>query len=244
MLIHPGRFTKTPHLSSSTLKCPPSQSNLNVLMFRSVLLSSTSEEWSSIPSHLNLWTASLIHITYETLKIFFFQPQLNSKTLGQMFEASAFFALRQVPPPADILFCPPFLPIQLYEMFYSVMKHLPGPQQQAFKELQGLEDFIVKKVEQNQRTLDPNSPRNFIDSFLIRMQKVHMPARVRRPKRGQNCQTGMKEKDLFILACIMMIFTLALTVDHHCFLSVSLYAQAGHVHTNHLYNTATCQVQL
>ncbi|XP_055992804.1 cytochrome P450 2A13-like [Sorex fumeus] len=60
---------------------------------------------------------------------------------------------------------------QLYEMFYPVMKHLPGPQQQAFKELQGLEDFIAKKVEQNQRTLDPNSPRNFIDSFLIRMQE-------------------------------------------------------------------------
>uniref|UniRef100_M3XMS9 Cytochrome P450 n=1 Tax=Mustela putorius furo TaxID=9669 RepID=M3XMS9_MUSPF len=60
---------------------------------------------------------------------------------------------------------------QLYEMFYSVMKHLPGPQQQAFKELQGLEDFIAKKVEQNQRTLDPNSPRDFIDSFLIRMRE-------------------------------------------------------------------------
>ncbi|KAM9225296.1 cytochrome P450 2A13-like isoform 1-T1 [Dugong dugon] len=60
---------------------------------------------------------------------------------------------------------------QLFEMFYSVMKHLPGPQQQAFKELQGLENFIAKKVEQNQRTLDPNSPRNFIDSFLIRMQE-------------------------------------------------------------------------
>uniref|UniRef100_A0A8C4L5F4 Cytochrome P450 n=1 Tax=Equus asinus TaxID=9793 RepID=A0A8C4L5F4_EQUAS len=64
---------------------------------------------------------------------------------------------------------------QLYEMFYSVMKHLPGPQQQAFKELQGLEDFIAKKVEQNQRTLDPNSPRNFIDSFLIRMQQQKNP---------------------------------------------------------------------
>ncbi|XP_060222468.1 cytochrome P450 2A5-like [Meriones unguiculatus] len=58
---------------------------------------------------------------------------------------------------------------QLYEMFSSVMKHLPGPQQQAFQELQRLEDFITKKVEQNQLTLDPNSPRNFIDSFLIRM---------------------------------------------------------------------------
>lgn len=60
---------------------------------------------------------------------------------------------------------------QLYEMFYPVMKHLPGPQQQAFKELQGLEDFIAKKVEQNQRTLDPNSPRDFIDAFLIRMRQ-------------------------------------------------------------------------
>lgn len=62
---------------------------------------------------------------------------------------------------------------QLYEMFSSVMKHLPGSQQQAFKELQGLEDFIAKKVEQNQRTLDPNSPRDFIDSFLIRMLEVN-----------------------------------------------------------------------
>ncbi|XP_007537964.2 cytochrome P450 2A13 [Erinaceus europaeus] len=60
---------------------------------------------------------------------------------------------------------------QLFEMFYSVMKHLPGPQQQAFKELKGLEDFISKKVEQNKYTLDPNSPRDFIDSFLIRMQE-------------------------------------------------------------------------
>ncbi|XP_059135687.1 cytochrome P450 2A8 [Peromyscus eremicus] len=60
---------------------------------------------------------------------------------------------------------------QLFEMFYSVMKHLPGPQQRAYKEIQGLEDFIARKVEQNQRTLDPNSPRDFIDSFLIRMQE-------------------------------------------------------------------------
>ncbi|CAO2626765.1 Cytochrome P450 2A3 [Lemmus lemmus] len=66
---------------------------------------------------------------------------------------------------------------QLYEMFSSVMKYLPGPQQQAFKELKGLEDFITKKVKQNQSTLDPNSPRDFIDSFLIRMQEVNPEAR-------------------------------------------------------------------
>ncbi|KAM5237222.1 cytochrome P450 2A13-like isoform 1-T1 [Ctenodactylus gundi] len=60
---------------------------------------------------------------------------------------------------------------QLLEMFTSVMRRLPGPQQEAYKNLQGLEKFIVRKVEENQRTLDPNSPRNFIDSFLIRMQE-------------------------------------------------------------------------
>ncbi|XP_043846430.1 cytochrome P450 2A13-like [Dromiciops gliroides] len=60
---------------------------------------------------------------------------------------------------------------QLYEMFSGVMKHLPGPQKQAFKELRGLEAFITEKVQENQATLDPNSPRNFIDSFLIKMQE-------------------------------------------------------------------------
>ncbi|KAM5237227.1 cytochrome P450 2A13 [Ctenodactylus gundi] len=64
---------------------------------------------------------------------------------------------------------------QLYEMFSSVLKHLPGPQQQAFKELKGLESFIAKKVDQSQRTLDPNSPRHFIDSFLIRMKEEKNP---------------------------------------------------------------------
>uniref|UniRef100_A0A6I8NVT3 Cytochrome P450 n=1 Tax=Ornithorhynchus anatinus TaxID=9258 RepID=A0A6I8NVT3_ORNAN len=60
---------------------------------------------------------------------------------------------------------------QLFNMFHSVMKYLPGSQHQAFKDLQGLGQFIAEKVEENQRTLDPNSPRNFIDSFLIKMQK-------------------------------------------------------------------------
>ncbi|XP_010612747.1 cytochrome P450 2A3 isoform X1 [Fukomys damarensis] len=60
---------------------------------------------------------------------------------------------------------------QLLEMFTSVMRCLPGPQQEAFKNLHGLKNFVVKKVEENQHTLDPHAPRNFIDSFLIRMQE-------------------------------------------------------------------------
>ncbi|XP_031239992.1 cytochrome P450 2A12-like [Mastomys coucha] len=60
---------------------------------------------------------------------------------------------------------------KLYDMFHSVMKFLPGPQQQIIKDAQKLEDFMIQKVKQNHSTLDPNSPRNFIDSFLIHMQK-------------------------------------------------------------------------
>nr|XP_003462062.2 cytochrome P450 2A13-like [Cavia porcellus] len=80
---------------------------------------------------------------------------------------------------------------QLYEIFYSVMKHLPGPQQEAFKNMQGLENFMIKKVEQNQRTLDPNAPRNLIDSFLIRMQEE---------KKNPNTEFHMKNLVMTILS--------------------------------------------
>ncbi|XP_067412728.1 cytochrome P450 2A13-like [Emydura macquarii macquarii] len=60
---------------------------------------------------------------------------------------------------------------QLYEMFSDTMCYLPGPQRAAFKQLVGLEKFIERKVKANLETLDPNSPRDFIDSFLVRMQQ-------------------------------------------------------------------------
>uniref|UniRef100_A0A8C8S4I4 Uncharacterized protein n=1 Tax=Pelusios castaneus TaxID=367368 RepID=A0A8C8S4I4_9SAUR len=60
---------------------------------------------------------------------------------------------------------------QLYEMFSDTMRYLPGPQREAFKQLVGLEKFIERKVKANMDTLDPNSPRDFIDCFLIKMQQ-------------------------------------------------------------------------
>nr|XP_034974506.1 cytochrome P450 2A13-like [Zootoca vivipara] len=60
---------------------------------------------------------------------------------------------------------------QLYEMFSGIMQYLPGPQQEAFKQLLGLEKFITRKVKANEETLDPNSPRDFIDCFLVKMQE-------------------------------------------------------------------------
>ncbi|TFJ95848.1 putative hydrolase RBBP9 [Platysternon megacephalum] len=62
-------------------------------------------------------------------------------------------------------------PTQLYEMFSGAMRYLPGPQRAAFKQLAGLEKFIERKVKANQETLDPNTPRDFIDCFLVQMQQ-------------------------------------------------------------------------
>jgi hypothetical protein len=88
-------------------------------------------------------------------------------------------------------------------MFYSVMNHLPGPQQQAIKKLLELEAFIIKKVEQNQETLDPNSPRNVIDSFLIRMQEVHpssLSGDIKSQTEGNHARKERIKKDPFELA--------------------------------------------
>ncbi|XP_069063641.1 cytochrome P450 2A13-like isoform X2 [Pleurodeles waltl] len=60
---------------------------------------------------------------------------------------------------------------QLYEMFSRIMDHLPGPHQRMFKLLKYLEDFITERVENNQKTLDLNNPRDYIDCFLIQREK-------------------------------------------------------------------------
>nr|XP_033810976.1 cytochrome P450 2A5-like isoform X1 [Geotrypetes seraphini] len=60
---------------------------------------------------------------------------------------------------------------QLYNIFTSIMKYVPGPHQRIRQCFESLEDYILKKVKQNQETLDPNNPRNFIDSFLIKIDQ-------------------------------------------------------------------------
>ena len=132
------------------------------------------------PSHFNSWTGSLTLNSCENLDIY--SHPAPSKYLNIWVGAfnpgpslpcdrsDSHWVLSTDSCPSLPFFSPH---PQLCEMFYSVTKHLPGPQQQAFKELQGLEDFIAEKVEQSQRALDPNSPWNLIDSFFIRMQEVH-----------------------------------------------------------------------
>uniref|UniRef100_A0A8C5WMA6 Cytochrome P450 n=1 Tax=Leptobrachium leishanense TaxID=445787 RepID=A0A8C5WMA6_9ANUR len=60
---------------------------------------------------------------------------------------------------------------QLYDMFPSLMKRVPGPHQKIFKYLQGLKDGLMENINRHFDSLDPANPRDYVDCFLIRMEQ-------------------------------------------------------------------------
>ncbi|XP_030076035.1 cytochrome P450 2C11 [Microcaecilia unicolor] len=61
--------------------------------------------------------------------------------------------------------------VQLYNFYPNVMEHLPGPHKRVVKNGDQLMAFVAEKVKTHQETLDPNSPRDFIDCFLMKMEQ-------------------------------------------------------------------------
>ncbi|KAM9756354.1 cytochrome P450 2B4-like [Dama dama] len=60
---------------------------------------------------------------------------------------------------------------QLFELYPSFLKYFPGSHRQIYKNLQEINVFIGRSVEKHRETLDPNAPRDFIDCYLLRMEK-------------------------------------------------------------------------
>ncbi|XP_071979575.1 cytochrome P450 2G1-like [Engystomops pustulosus] len=60
---------------------------------------------------------------------------------------------------------------QIYEMFPGVMRYVPWYHKKFFKYLEKLKQYVNEKVKINQKTLDPDNPRDYIDAFLIKMEK-------------------------------------------------------------------------
>ncbi|KAM7340069.1 hypothetical protein ACRRTK_000684 [Alexandromys fortis] len=60
---------------------------------------------------------------------------------------------------------------QVFELFSGFLKYFPGAHKQIFRKAQEILDYIGHNVEKHQATLDPNNPRDFIDTYLIRMEK-------------------------------------------------------------------------
>ncbi|XP_071980581.1 cytochrome P450 2G1-like [Engystomops pustulosus] len=82
---------------------------------------------------------------------------------------------------------------QIYEMFPTLMGFIPGPHQKINKLLGNLKQYVESRVKINQATLDPNNPRDFVDAFLIKMEKE---------KNNQNSEFNMKN----LLASTLQIF--------------------------------------
>ncbi|XP_078478504.1 cytochrome P450 2G1-like [Lampetra planeri] len=64
---------------------------------------------------------------------------------------------------------------QMFNIFPWIMERLPGYQHQVFAQIEEIRAFIKMKIQQHKETLDPSSPRDYIDCFLIRInQESHM----------------------------------------------------------------------
>uniref|UniRef100_A0A8D0AYX4 Cytochrome P450 n=1 Tax=Salvator merianae TaxID=96440 RepID=A0A8D0AYX4_SALMN len=60
---------------------------------------------------------------------------------------------------------------QFYDMYASFLKYFPGPHTKIYDILEDMRVYIAKRIKKNQETLDPSTPRDFIDCFLIQMEK-------------------------------------------------------------------------
>ncbi|XP_059186688.1 cytochrome P450 2C23-like [Centropristis striata] len=60
---------------------------------------------------------------------------------------------------------------QMFNIFPWIMEHIPGEQHKVFSQVEDVRDFINVKIKEHKDTLDPSSPRDFIDCFLIRINQ-------------------------------------------------------------------------
>ncbi|KYO44817.1 cytochrome P450 2G1-like [Alligator mississippiensis] len=59
----------------------------------------------------------------------------------------------------------------LYEICPRILQFLPGPHKRMPRIYKTLHEFILERVRMNQQSLDPSCPRDYIDSFLSRMEQ-------------------------------------------------------------------------
>ncbi|XP_075772875.1 cytochrome P450 2H2-like [Pelodiscus sinensis] len=59
----------------------------------------------------------------------------------------------------------------LYNFFPTLMDYVPGPHQRLFEIFEELRRFVGERVKVHKASLDPSSPRDFIDAFLIKIDE-------------------------------------------------------------------------
>lgn len=64
-----------------------------------------------------------------------------------------------------------FFFFQIFNLF-PFIKHFPGPHQKIYQNAEELKGFIREAVQEHRETLDPDNPRDFIDAYLLEIEKV------------------------------------------------------------------------
>ncbi|XP_068106791.1 cytochrome P450 2G1-like [Hyperolius riggenbachi] len=59
----------------------------------------------------------------------------------------------------------------LLQLFPKTSKYIPGPHKKVFRNFRLVKEFIMESVDNHRASIDMNSPRDFIDSFLIKMEE-------------------------------------------------------------------------
>lgn len=55
-----------------------------------------------------------------------------------------------------------------------LMRWVPGPHRKIFKLIKKIIDFVKIRIKEHKENLDPSSPRDYIDAFLIEMGEVRV----------------------------------------------------------------------
>uniref|UniRef100_G1RRD4 Cytochrome P450 family 2 subfamily C member 19 n=1 Tax=Nomascus leucogenys TaxID=61853 RepID=G1RRD4_NOMLE len=61
--------------------------------------------------------------------------------------------------------------IQICNNFPPIIDYFPGTHNKLLKNIAFMESYILEKVKEHQESIDINNPRDFIDCFLIKMEK-------------------------------------------------------------------------
>ncbi|CAJ0964089.1 unnamed protein product [Ranitomeya imitator] len=63
---------------------------------------------------------------------------------------------------------------QLQELIPTIMNYIPGPHQKISPIIEKLIEFVAERVKKNEASIDPNSPRDYIDCFIAKMQQMDL----------------------------------------------------------------------
>lgn len=62
--------------------------------------------------------------------------------------------------------------LQMYNVFPRLMEWLPGRHHEMFGKIEKVRAFTMERIKEHEDTLDPSSPRDYIDCFLMRLHQV------------------------------------------------------------------------